>query len=128
MFNPINPPSIPASPHYSHATEVHGPGRLLFISGQVGVLSDGTVPDNVEDQARQVNQNLQAVLMEASMDVSDIVKMTIYLTDPQNLGPFMESAQGFLADPPPATTLLIVNQLADPRLLIEIEAVAAKAS
>ncbi len=63
------------------------------------------MPDSVAEQARQVNQNLQAVLMEASMDVSDIVKMTIYLTD---LRTSARSCRGFLADP--RNDHVIVNQ------------------
>ncbi len=60
------------------------------------------------------------------MDTSDLVKLTIYLTDEASLGGFAQPAAALLSQPPAATTLLIVKGLADPRLLIEIEAVAAK--
>ncbi|ADB52410.1 RidA family protein [Conexibacter woesei] len=125
MPSPVNPPSLPASPYYSHGIEVQAPTRLLFVSGQVGTRPDGTVPDTIAEQARQANRNLRAVLEAAGMTTADIVKATIYLTDEANIGPFMAAAEGALADPPPATTLLVVRQLADPRLLVEIEATAA---
>ena len=54
------------------------------------------------------------------------MKMTIYLTDPANVRPFMGSMAGSLPELPPATTLLIVQGLASPELLVEIEAIAAR--
>lgn len=125
MPTPVNPPSIAASPYYSQGIEVRAAQRLLFVSGQVGARPDGSVPESISEQAQQANANLQAVLTAAGMTTADVVKATIYLTDETNIGPFMAAAQSSLSDPPPATTLLIVKQLADPRLLVEIEAVAA---
>ncbi len=60
------------------------------------------------------------------MTPSDLVKLTIYLTDPEDVGPFMAAAGGSLPQPPPATTLLLVAGLAAPELKVEIEAVAAR--
>lgn len=124
MPQPINPPSVPASPFYSHGIRVDGPTRLLFVSGQVATRPDGSVPEGIAEQAVQANRNLQAVLADAGMSTADIVKATIYLTDRADIEPFMAAAHGLLSDPPPATTLLI-QQLADPRHLVEIEATAA---
>ena len=64
-------------------------------------------------------------MIEAGMRPSDLVKLTIYLTDPEDVGPFMAAAGGSLPQPPPATTLLLVAGLASPELKVEIEAVAA---
>lgn len=124
----VNPETVASSSLYSQGVEVPAAGRMLFISGQVGMRPDGAVPDNVEEQTRQANYNLQAVLAEASMQATDVVKSTIYLTDREHIGPFMEAGQEFLTSPPAATTLLIVDQLADPRLFIEIEAIAVASS
>lgn len=124
MPKPINPRSVPASPFYSHGIEVDGPTRLLFVSGQVGTRPDGSVPDGIAEQAVQANRNLHAVLAEAGMTPADIVKATIYLSDRADIEPFAAATHGLLPDPPPATTLLI-QQLSDPRHLVEIEVTAA---
>jgi 2-iminobutanoate/2-iminopropanoate deaminase len=126
MIRAVNPSTVPASPYYSQGAEVDGSARLLFVSGQVGVDAQGAVREGVEEQSRQAVANLGAVLAEAGMSVDDLAKMTIYLTDPADVGAFMAAAGGALPTPPPATTLLLVHQLASPELLVEIEAVAAR--
>ena len=122
----LNPASVPSSPFYSQAIEVRDAGRLVFISGQVGVTADGSVPDDVGEQAAQAVANLGAVLAEAGLTPGDLVKLTIYLTDPADVEPFVGAVAGALSDPPPATTLLIVSALGGPGLRVEVEAVAAR--
>jgi enamine deaminase RidA (YjgF/YER057c/UK114 family) len=122
----INPSTTPNSPFYSQGMEVSDAGSLVFVSGQVGMAADGTVPAGVEAQAVQAVANLNAVLGEAGLTSADLVKQTIYLTDPADVGPFMGAVAGSLPSPPPATTLLIVHGLASPELRVEIEAVAAR--
>ncbi|KKB13218.1 endoribonuclease L-PSP [Devosia geojensis] len=124
MMKAINLSDRPAPEVYSHAVEATGIGRILFVSGQVGVAADGSVASDVAGQAQQAAANLDAVLAEAGMSNANIAKCTIFLTDEANLGPFMQAAAGALPSPPPATTLVIVKALADPRLLVEIEAIA----
>lgn len=64
---------------YSHAV-LHG--NMLFISGQVGKHPQtGEIPQNVDQQAEQVMNNLHAILTEAGMDFSHVVKTTIFLKD-----------------------------------------------
>ena len=122
----INPSTTANSPFYSQGMEVRDAGSLVFVSGQVGMAADGTVPDGVEAQAVQAVANLNAVLGEAGLTSADLVKQTIYLTDPADVGPFMGAVAGNLPSPPPATTLLIVQGLSSPELRVEIEAVAAR--
>lgn len=94
------------------------------MSGQVGVAADGMPAQGIAAQARAAIANLNAVLAAAGMAPSNLVKMTIFLTDAGNLPGFMEAAGGALPAPPPATTLVIVQALAHPELLVEIEAIA----
>ncbi len=122
---PLNPAGVPASPFYSQGIEVRDAGRLVFVSGQVGVGADGVPAAGVAAQATQAVANLHAVLAEAGLTPAHLVKLTIYLTDPDDVGPFMAAAGASLPEPPPATTLLLVAGLADPSLRVEIEAVAA---
>ncbi|MCC6984384.1 MAG: RidA family protein [Bauldia sp.] len=119
----VNPAGAPPAP-YSQAIEASGVGRFLFISGQVGVGPDGQVRAGVGEQAAHAVANVNALLAEAGMTTGNIVKLTIYLTDGAHLPEFMAAAGGTLGEPPPATTLLVVKGLADPSLLVEIEAIA----
>ena len=80
----------------------------------------------LEAQAAQAVANLNAVLDEAGLTPADLAKLTIYLTDPADVEPFMGAAGASLPQPPPATTLLIVAGLGSPELRVEIEAVAAR--
>ena len=61
---------------YSHAVEVPEGSRLLYISGEVGVLPDGTVPNGIEAQAEACWRNIIAILADAGMTVGDLVKIT----------------------------------------------------
>ncbi len=126
MNRTLNPASVPTSlPYYSQGVEVSDASRLVMVSGQVGVTVDGSVCEGIEAQARQAFENLNAVVAEAGLTPADIVKLTIYLTDPDNLGPFMGAAAAALTGEPPATTMLFVNQLSSPDLLVEVEAIAS---
>jgi len=120
----VNPPTVPAPPFYSQGIAVSGVGRMLFVSGQVGIRPDGTPGEGIEEQAQLAVANLQAVLAEAGMSSDNIVKNTIYLTDASLFEGFAKAAGASLPSPPPATTLLIVKALASPALLVEIEAIA----
>ncbi|MDO3677581.1 RidA family protein [Paenibacillus ehimensis] len=126
MSRKFNPPGMVSSDIYHHGVEVTSFQRMLFISGQVGVGPDGIPGKDIRQQTELAINNLYKVLAGADMDANDIVKSTIYLTDENLLGAFMEAGAGYLPTPPPATTLVIVKALASPDLLVEIEAVAAK--
>lgn len=122
----LNPATVPASPFYSQGIQVQGAGSIVFVSGQVGITADGTVLEGIEAQATQAVANLTAVLQDAGMTAADLTKLSIYLTDPADVGPFMGAMAGTLPQTPPATTMLIVAGLADPSLRVEIEGIAAR--
>jgi 2-iminobutanoate/2-iminopropanoate deaminase len=124
VLTAVNPPGGPTSAVYSQAIEAAGVRRMLFISGQVGVAPDGTVPQGVAAQARLAFEKLNVLLAQAGMTAANVTKWTIYLTDTAHVPEFMASGAVSLPTPPPATTLLIVKGLADPALLIEVEAIA----
>lgn len=126
MTRKFNPEGMTPPPFYSHGVEVQAGARMVFISGQVGVRRDGTVAEDIGEQASVAIENLTAVLAAADMTPADIVKSTIYLTDEANFEGFTAAAAPLLVQPPAATTLVYVKALASPSLLVEIEAVAAK--
>ena len=109
--------------HYSHA--VIAQGRTLYVAGQVPIDADGEVVGaDAATQARQVLSNLAAVLEAASATLADVVKTTVYLTNRDDRAAVGEVRRAHFAGDPPANTLVVVASLADPRYLVEIEAIA----
>lgn len=126
MLTRITPSAIhPPAANYSHATEVPLDARWLYLSGQVGIAPDGTIPDDAGAQAEICFANIGAILREAGMDPADLVRLTTYLIDPGDRAGYMAVRDRFVGSPPPASTLVVISALADPRYRIEIEAVAA---
>jgi len=92
-------PNTVAAPFgpYSHAVEVPEGSRLLYISGEVGVLPDGTVPEGIEAQAEACWRNIIAILADAGMGVGDLVKITTYLVRPEDVAAPEPRGQSTLA-------------------------------
>jgi 2-iminobutanoate/2-iminopropanoate deaminase len=110
---------------YHQAVAVSGAERLLFVSGQLGVRPDGTVPDVIEAQAEQAFANIEACLVAGGFARRQVVRLTVFLTEPEYRHGYMQVRDAWVADPPPASTLIIVKALALPVCNVEIEAVAA---
>ena len=124
FYNPQNVSTRPIP--YSHGAEVKAGSNLLFMSGQVGrTLPDGDLLPDFEDQIRQTYINMKAVLDDAGMDLTNIVKMTTYITDRNNLAAMREIRKEILGDHKPAHTLVIVAGLAFEEYLIEVDCTAA---
>ncbi len=101
-------------------------GRVLHISGQVSRDVDGNTVGigDMRAQTRQVLVNIQNVLAHVGGRMSDIVKVTVFITDLSKLAEIHEVRSEFFDLPYPASTLVEVSKLVNPELLIEIEAVA----
>ena len=119
-----NPPTVRQPTGYTHAIEVRNPERWLVISGQVGIAPDGTIPETGGGQITQALANLRAVLEANDMTVINIVKTTVFLTDRSLLGAYRAARTALLGEHAPASTLLFVAGLADPRFVVEVEAEA----
>ena len=120
------PPTIsPPIGNYSHAVEVPGGTRLLFISGQVPERLDGTVPDGFDLQCEAAWANVLAALGAAGLGPEHLVKVTTYLTDPDQAEANSRIRRALLGEARPALTV-IVAQTIDPVWLLEIEAIAAE--
>jgi enamine deaminase RidA (YjgF/YER057c/UK114 family) len=102
--------------------------RLLYISGEVGVLPDGTVPEVIEIQAEAFWRYIIAILADAGMGVEDLVKITTYLVRSEDVGAAGAARAKHFGDARPDSATIIVKALVDPAWLIEIEAVAAGAA
>jgi enamine deaminase RidA (YjgF/YER057c/UK114 family) len=129
-INRINPPELGTPPGYSQIVEVSA-GRIIFIAGQTAVDQDGNVVGKYDfaAQADQVFRNLAIALQASGCTAANLVKLTVFLTDMENLGRYREARNRFFASatPPaaPAVTLVEVSKLFGPDFKIEIEAVAA---
>lgn len=110
---------------YSHAVGVSPEARRVVLSGQVGVRPDGSVPEDAGEQAAQVVRNIQAVLTSEGLTAADIVKVTAYLTHRAVLPAWRAHRETLLGESDPASTLLLVAGLADPRFVIEVDVEAA---
>jgi enamine deaminase RidA (YjgF/YER057c/UK114 family) len=117
---------------YSAGFEVDA-GRLVFVAGQVAMDATGRVvgEGDIAAQAAQVYRNLEAILAEAGSGWRDVVKFTTFLTRHEDFGPFgdwrkKEYARLFPDGVYPPNTGVVVQALARPGLLLEVEAIAVK--
>jgi 2-iminobutanoate/2-iminopropanoate deaminase len=117
------PPSGIKAPPLSFATRA---GDLLFISGIPGFDADGALPDGFEAQFANVVTNIRRVLDEAGGSFRDLVKLNVLLTRSADVATMNALYAGAFGPAPyPARTTSVVQALPDPKMLIEIEGVAA---
>ena len=126
----INPPELGKPPGYSQVVDVRA-GRIIFIAGQTALDEDGKLvgKSNFVAQTEQVFKNLGAALRSVGCTAANLVKITVFLRDMDNLQSYRDARNRFFATtmPPaaPAITLVEVSRLYGPDFLIEIEAIAA---
>jgi 2-iminobutanoate/2-iminopropanoate deaminase len=115
----------PAAGPYSQAIDT---GTLVFCAGQVGIdPATGKLVDGFVAQADRVLRNLGAVLDAAGLDLSAVVKTTVFLVDVNDFPKLNEVYAGFFPDPRPARSTIGVAALPG-GALVEIEAVAVRSS
>ncbi len=125
----VAPPDLVPARGYSHG--VAAGGRTLHIAGQIGWNLQGVLPDDFVGQFAQALDNVLSVIREAGGEPTDLVQMTVYVTDVQQyrsstsaLGPIWKERLGRHY---PAMALVGVVGLVHPQSLLEIEATAALA-
>ena len=121
----INPETLAKPPSYTHAVEVKGPCRTVYISGQLGTGRDGNVVGDFRAQAVRVFENLKAALAAVGATFKDVVKVNSYLADIKDLPVLREVRVPYLnAAALPASTTIAVSSFAREGALLEVEAVA----
>jgi len=110
---------------YSQAVEVPPGQKLHFMSGQVGVDTNGVLAPTAKEQHEQTWRNILAILKASNLGPHDIVEITCYITNPEDVGHCRQVRDAFLDGAEPASTLLIVAGLAHPDWQVEISVVAA---
>ena len=127
-LNFLNPETLFKPPGYTQVVEITGPGRVVFIAGQLGQTPNGKLAGGAGDfraQADQAFVNLKAALAAVGGGFEHIVKITNYLVDIKHLPLFRQVRDAHLGGHPlPASTTMAISALAREDALFEIEAVA----
>jgi enamine deaminase RidA (YjgF/YER057c/UK114 family) len=115
-------------PGYSHVVETTGPGRTVYIAGQLGIDTKGNLVGAAGDfraQAVQAFENLKAALASVGADFSHVVKVTNLVADVKHLPIFREVRGQYLNGAAlPASTTVQISAFAREGALLEIEAIA----
>jgi len=124
----LNPKTLAPPPGYTYVVETTGPGRTVYIAGQLGLDLDNRLVGAAGDfraQCERAFENLGHALEAVGATFADVVKINNYLVDMTHIGIFREVRDCFLnTAAPPASTTVAISQLARPGALFEIEAVA----
>jgi 2-iminobutanoate/2-iminopropanoate deaminase len=127
MKTPRNPETIHAPVgRYVHQIEVSGESRLLFLSGQVGMTLDGSVPDDTIAQFGLALQNVMANLEAAGFEPTDLVKLTTYVVGEMDAAGRRATLDRLLGPHVSTSTLVFVAALAAPQYKVEIDAWAIR--
>lgn len=121
----VNAPDAPkASGGYAQACEAAGASRLLFVSGQVPLTVDQELPGTFREQCRLAWANVEAQLRAAGMGLTNLVKVTTFLSDRRFAAENRAVREEVLGAHAPALTVVVAG-IFDEAWLVEIEAVAA---
>jgi len=121
----LNPPTIHAPRGYTHVVEATGPGRIVYIAGQLGVDPGGNMGGDFRAQAVQAFENLKAALAAVGGTFEQMVKVNMYFTDIDAQLPIAREVRDRYVNTaaPPASTAVQISKLARDGALFEIEAV-----
>ena len=123
----LNPPDVhaPVGP-YSHTAVVPEGMELVFVAGQVGMRPDGSVPDDFAEQAELTFVNLRACLAAHGLGVEAVVKVGVFVLPQQDFQLLRAVREKHFGKHRPTSTTIYVPQLAAPKLLLEVEAIAVR--
>ena len=108
---------------YSQAIDL---GNIVFISGQIPVNPEtGEIPEGIAAQTAQSIANIKAILAEAGLTISDVVKTTVFLADMSLFVPMNEVYAQNFTNPFPARSAVAVKELPK-QVLVEIETIAVR--
>src|ERR1700746_60345 len=121
-----NPTTMAKPAGYTHVVEVNGPGRTIYIAGQLGYDRAGSQGADVREQATLFYENLKAAIESVGGKMENIVKLNAFLTDIRAQLPIYREVRDKFVNvaAPPASTTLEVPKLAREGALLEVEAIA----
>lgn len=117
--------SEPNGVPFSQAIRVPAGSGLLFVSGITSRGADGAIlhEGDIQAQTRQVLENMKAIIEHAGGSMQDVVKITTFVRDADDIRLVSAVRREYLGEPGPTSSTVEVSRLFDPRQLIEIEAI-----
>jgi 2-iminobutanoate/2-iminopropanoate deaminase len=123
-----NPATVhPPLGRYVHQVEVSGESRILFLSGQLGMATDGRVPADAVEQLGLALDNIARNLEAAGFEPTDLVKLTTYVVGEMDAAGRRTQLDRVLGTHLTASTLVYVAALASPEYKVEVDAWAVRA-
>ena len=119
----IQPDGLSKPPTYTHVIKA---GNTIYLAGQTPQDENGQAVGrgDITAQAVKVFENIKTALASAGAGFGDLVKITVYITDPRYREAVGEVRRRYIGNELPASTLVVVAGLANPDYLLEIEGVA----
>jgi enamine deaminase RidA (YjgF/YER057c/UK114 family) len=113
-------------PAYSHVVTVTGPGKTIYIAGQLARDLDGNIvgPGNMRAQMEQTFKNLDACLKAAGASWADVVKTNTFVTDYAAFSQCSDVRMRYFGLAAPTSTTIQISGLAQPEAMVEIEMIA----
>jgi 2-iminobutanoate/2-iminopropanoate deaminase len=113
-------------PAYSHVVTVNGPGRTVYIAGQLARDADGRIvgPGDMRAQLEQTFRNLDLCLKAAGAGWTDVVKTNTYVTQYDEFAKHSDVRMRYFGVATPTSTTVQISRLADPEAMVEIEMIA----
>jgi 2-iminobutanoate/2-iminopropanoate deaminase len=126
MIEFFKPSALPNYPGVSHSSAA---GEFVFVAGQVGMDSElnPVGVGDIEVQLERLYVNLEAACRAAGVGLADIVKTTTFITDLRDFPAVVRFREEKYGDRPPPNSTVVVSSLVEPKLLVEIEAIAYRA-
>ena len=128
----MQPPSVnirmqQGKPAYSHVVAVNGPGKTVYIAGQLARDLDGSIvgPGDMRAQLEQTFKNLEACLKAAGATWADVVKTNTFVTDYQAFSQCSDVRMRYFGVASPTSTTIQIGGLAQPEAMVEIEMIAS---
>jgi reactive intermediate/imine deaminase len=112
--------------HFSQATIIEAKGKLVFISGMTSRRADGSIAGigDIEEQTKQVCENLKAAVEAAGGNMDDIVRVDVYVRNMEHFDKIHKVRREYFKAPAPASTMVEICKMTSPDYLIEINAIA----
>jgi enamine deaminase RidA (YjgF/YER057c/UK114 family) len=123
-----NPPGLRQSPTYSQVVTVTGPHKEIFLGGKAGFRPDGTLSNDIGEQARQALENIRIALASVGATFENIVEAQVYIVDLHKVDPepiYSLLRTAFPQGQKPTLVVLGVTALALPPIKVEINIRAA---
>ncbi len=121
-----NPKELPQPAGVWSNVVVSKPGRMVFVAGLLAVDGQRNIvgPGDIRAQTRQVCENLKTALASVGAEISDVVRVDVYIADMKHFDAIHEIRRQYFTKDPPASTMVEVSRFTKEEALIEITAIA----